>query len=364
MTTSRSSGDVASRVEATIRPDVRALSAYPVAKAKGLIKLDAMESPYGLPIALKEELGRTLAEVPLNRYPDGPADAVKQALRESLALPADVDLLVGNGSDEILQIITTAIARPNACIVAPDPSFVMYRIDARLMNVRFIGVPLRADFSLDEDAMLAAIAAERPLLVWLAYPNNPTGNRFASSTVERIVRAAPGLVAIDEAYYAYADDSFLPRVLDYDNLVVVRTVSKIGMAGLRLGYVAGRSEWIAELDKVRPPYNVNALTQAALPVVLRANHVIARQSAEIRRERSRVAATLASMHGVEVFPTETNFVMIRVSDADRSFADLLDAGVLVKNLNGWHPLLRGCLRITIGTPAENDALIAALARQS
>ena len=351
---------VAARVAATVRAEVRALTAYRVAKADGLIKLDAMESPYAPTPALRERVARAVAAVPINRYPDGPAQAVKDALRTALGLPADVALMVGNGSDEILQIVTTAVARPGAVIVAPDPSFVMYRLDATLASVRYVGVPLRADFSLDADAMLAAIAAERPALVWIAYPNNPTGNRFDRRVVERIVHATPGLVAIDEAYYAYADDSFLPRVLDFDNLIVVRTVSKIGMAGVRLGYVAGHPAWIAELDKVRPPYNVNALTQAATCALLEAGDEIAGHAAAVRRERHRLAAALSAFPGVRVAPTETNFVLARVPDAGRWFDALLGARILVKNLHGWHPLLAHCLRITVGTPAENDALIAAL----
>jgi histidinol-phosphate aminotransferase len=356
-------GGVEARIAATIRPEIRALRAYAVAKAAGMIKLDAMENPYPPPPALRERLARALADVPVNRYPDGPGDAVKRALREELALPDGVALMLGNGSDEILQIVTSAVARPGAVVLAPEPSFVMYRLDALYANVRYVGVPLRADFALDEPAMLAAIAAERPALVWLAYPNNPTGNRFARAAVERIVRAAPGLVCVDEAYYAYADDSFLPRVLEFDNLLVVRTVSKIGMAGLRLGYVAGHAGWIAELDKARPPYNVNALTQAAVPVLLAAGDELAAQAAAIRAERARLEAALRAMPGFAVFPTETNFVLVRVADADACFAALREAGILVKNLNGWHPLLAQCLRITVGTPSENDALLSALARQ-
>ena len=364
MRSSRSvdAADVAARVASTIRADVRSLRAYPVSKAEGLIKLDAMENAFALPAALRERLARVLADVPVNRYPDGAGDAVKAALASSLRLPDGAALILGNGSDELIQLLTTAIAAPGACVLAPEPSFVMYRLNAQYANVRYVGVPLRPDFSLDADAMLAAIAHERPKLVWLAYPNNPTGNRFAPSTIERILAAAPGLVVVDEAYYAFADDSFLPRVLEFENLVVVRTVSKIGLAGLRLGYAAAYAAWIAEIDKVRPPYNVNALTQAAMPVLLAAADELAQQASTIRAERARLAQTLGSRRDVAVFPTETNFLLVRVPDADAWYASLLAAGLLVKNLHGYHPLTSQCLRITVGTPAENDALIAAIAR--
>jgi histidinol-phosphate aminotransferase len=354
--------DVAARVAETIRPEIRALSAYAVAKAEGMIKLDAMENPHRLPPEVRARLASAVANVPVNRYPDGAADAVKTALRESLGLPDDVGLMLGNGSDELLQLITTAISKPGATVIAPDPSFVMYRLNALYAHARFVGVSLREDFALDADAMLSAIARERPALVWLAYPNNPTGNRFDPHAVEQIVRAAPGLAVVDEAYYAYATDTFLPRVLEFPNLIVVRTVSKIGMAGLRLGYAAAHPAWIAELEKVRPPYNINALTQAVVPVLLAEADLLASQAAAIRAERERLAAALGRLPGVTPFPSETNFVVARVPIAARWFAALRDAGILVKNLDGWHPLLANCLRITVGTSAENDALLSVMGR--
>jgi len=353
--------DAAARAARTIRADVRARTAYAVAKADGLIKLDAMENPYPLPAALRERVAAAAAAAPLNRYPDGSGEAVKAALRSTLGLAPDVALMLGNGSDELIQIITTAVAHPGTAIVAPDPTFVMYRVNAELAQARYVPVPLRADFSLDADAMLRAIEREAPALVWLAYPNNPTGNRFGRDQVERILAAAPGLVVVDEAYYAFATDSFLPRVLAHPNLVVVRTVSKIGMAGLRLGYAAGHPAWIGELEKVRPPYNVGTLVQAVAPVLLAASPVLAEQATRIMAERTRVADALRGVAGYEVFPTEANFVLLRVKDAGATFAALRAAGILVKNLHGWHPLLAQCLRITIGTPAQNDAVLQVLA---
>jgi histidinol-phosphate aminotransferase len=349
------------RIAATVRGDIRALSRYTVPDAAGFIKLDAMENPYPLPADLATALGAAVSRVPINRYPDANGNAVKAALREALALPRGVALLLGNGSDELIQILTSAVAGPARGVVAPEPSFVMYRRTALIAQAPFTGVALRNDFSLDVDAMLAAIERERPALVFVAYPNNPTGNLFDASGVERIIRAAPGLVAIDEAYYAYADATFLPRALEFPNVVIVRTLSKIGMAGLRLGYAAGHPEWIAELEKLRPPYNVGSLAQASLPVLLAHRDVFAQQAATIRAERARLASALAA-HGAQVFPTQANFVLARVPDASASYAALREAKILVKNLDGAHPLLANCLRITVGTPAENGALIDALKR--
>ena len=350
-------GDVAARVAATIRAEIRALSAYAVAKAEGMIKLDAMENPHRLPPEVRARLAAAVANQPVNRYPDGGADAVKSALRASLRLSDGVGLLLGNGSDEVLQLITTAVAKPGAVVLAPDPSFVMYRLYALYANARYVSVSLRDDFALDTDAMLAAIERERPAVVWLAYPNNPTGNRFDRGAVEQVIRATPGLAVVDEAYYAFATDSFLPRVLDFPNLIVVRTVSKIGMAGLRLGYAAAHSAWIAELEKVRPPYNINSLTQAVAPVLLAETELLASQAAAIRAERERLAQALARLPGTNVYASETNFVVARVPDAPKWFEALRAGGILVKNLHGWHPLLANCLRITVGTPVENDALL-------
>lgn len=353
--------EVAARVAATVRPEVRALTAYHVARADGVIKLDANESPYALPESLRAELAAATAGVALNRYPDGPGDGVKALLRKAHSLPDEAGIVLGNGSDELLQIITTTVATAGATIVVPEPSFVMYRLYATYAGARFVTVPLHADFTLDDDAMVAAIERERPALVWLASPNNPTGREFAPAAVERIVRAAPGLAVIDEAYAAFAPHSFLSRVLEFPNLVVLRTLSKIGMAGLRLGYAVAHRAWTDELDKVRSPYNVNSLTQAAAAVLLAHGDVFASHAALQRAERDRVAAELARRSGVTVFPSAANFFVARFPDGGATFAALKTAGILVKNVGAWHPLLRNCLRITLGTPAENDALLAALA---
>ncbi len=351
---------VADAVAAVVRPEIAALTAYAVAKAPGMIKLDAMESPFALPEPLRTKLAAALAAVPVNRYPDGGADAVKAALRDAFAIPGELGVLVGNGSDELIQIITCALARPGAVMLAPEPSFVMYARNALYSGMRFVGVALHEDFSLDIDAMLAAIARERPALVYIAYPNNPTGNLFSAAHVERIARATPGLVVVDEAYHAFADATFVPRVAEFANLLVLRTVSKIGMAGMRLGYAIADPAWIAELDKVRQPYNLNALTQAAALVLLRESPTIAGWAATLKSERARLETALQELPDVTVYPTRTNFVLARVPNAPRWFDALAGAGLLVKNLHGWHALLAHCLRITVGTPSENDALLAAL----
>jgi histidinol-phosphate aminotransferase len=347
-------------VAAVVRPEIRALTAYAVANADNLVKLDANESPFPLPGDVRAKIAAAIADVPINRYPDGGAGEVAAALRGLLGLPAGLDLILGNGSDELIQIIALALARPGAVVLAPEPTFVMYRMSALFAGMRFVGVPLAAGYALDGDAMQAAIERERPAVVFLASPNNPTGNLHAAADVERILRAAPGLVVVDEAYGAYASGSFLPRAREFANLLVLRTMSKIGMAALRLGYAVAAPEWIAELNKVRPPYNLNALTQAAARVLLAEGPLLAQHVATVRAERARLAAALSALPGVTAFPTQANFILLRVPDAGRWFAGLRAAGVLVKNAHGSHPALEQCLRITVGAPAENDALLAAL----
>jgi histidinol-phosphate aminotransferase len=351
---------VAARVRATVRDDVLVMHAYAVPRSDGLIKLDAMENPYPLPAEVRARIAAAVANVAVNRYPDAAAEATKQALRRAFALGDGVDVVLGNGSDELISMLTALVARDGATIIAPEPSFVMYGVSAKLANLRYVGVPLGPDFALDVDAMLAAIARERPVLVWLAFPNNPTGNLFDTAAIEAVLRAAPGLVVIDEAYYAFANRSFLLRAREFANVIVVRTVSKIGMAALRLGYAVGDPAWMRELEKLRPPYNVNSLTQAVAPLLLAEEALLAGQARAICAERERVAAEMAALPRVHVWPTHANFVLVRFADAEATFDDLRRAGILVKNMHGTHPSLANCLRITVGTASENDALLRAL----
>ena len=343
-----------------VRPEIRAIDAYHVTPATGMIKLDAMENPYRLPETLRAELGRELAGVAINRYPDASGAAVKAALRATLGIDQRFALILGNGSDELIQIVAVALARPGAVMLAVEPSFVMYKANAMLAQMRYVGVPLLPDFTLDTEAVLAAIAREAPALIFLAYPNNPTGNLFPLADIERIVRAAPGLVVIDEAYHPFARVSFAERLAEFPNAIVMRTLSKLGLAGIRLGYAFGDPAWIAEFDKARPPYNLNSLTQAVVLTVLKHADVLEEQAATLRAERDALAGRLARLPQVRVFPSAANFLLVRVPDANATFARLKDAGILIKNPHGWHPLLAQCLRLSIGTREENAALLDAL----
>ena len=344
-----------------VRPEIAAMAAYAVPPAAGLIKLDAMENPYTLPEALRAELASRLAAVPLNRYPAPAYEALKAALAERLEAPAGAALVLGNGSDELITLLSVLTARPGACVLAPWPSFVMYDLSARLAGSRFVGVALRDDFTLDTPAMLAAIARERPALVWIANPNNPTGNCFDDAAIEAIVRAAPGLVVIDEAYQPFAQISWMPRLADFANLLVLRTVSKLGLAGLRLGYLAGSAAWIDQIEKVRPPYNINVLTEAAALFALDHLTVLQAQAAQLRADRRQLVAELGRLPGVQAFASQANFVLARLPDGPTAARGLRERGVLIKDVGKMHPVLHNCLRFTVGTPKENAALMAALA---
>lgn len=349
-----------------IRPEIQALGAYHVPDVGEVVKLDAMENPYTWPDEdIRAEWGACLAEVGVNRYPDPRAAAVVARLREHTALPPDQALLLGNGSDELIQLVTLALARPGAKVLAPEPTFVMYRMIATFCGLEFVGVPLAADFGLDMDAMEAAIDEHDPALIWLAWPNNPTGNAWPRADVHRIGDVARGLVVVDEAYHPFAQDSFIGELGRRDNLIVLRTLSKLGLAGLRLGFLAGPSDWLGEIDKLRLPYNVNALTQAGAVFALDRFARLERQAAVIRRERDALAATLAALPGVTVYPSAANFILLRAPDgtARPLFEALLGEGILIKCLDGAHPALAECLRVTVGTPAENALFAEALKRR-
>jgi histidinol-phosphate aminotransferase len=348
------------KIEQWVRPEIRALAAYHVPPAEGYIKLDAMENPYRWPAAMVEEWLGLLRDVSLNRYPDPSAAALKARLKEAMAVPADMELLLGNGSDELIQMLAMTVAAPGRVVLAPEPSFVMYRMIATFVGMEYVGVPLAADFSLDLEAMLAAMERHQPALVFLAYPNNPTGNLFDAAAMEAIIAACPGLVVVDEAYHAFADSSFMARLGRYDNLVVMRTVSKMGLAGLRLGLLAGPAAWLTEFDKTRLPYNINVLTQVSADFALSHRTVLEEQTRQICRDREALWQALSAMAGVEVFPSRANFILFRVAEADKVFAALKAQGVLIKNLNPAGGALRGCLRVTVGTAAENAAFLQAL----
>jgi histidinol-phosphate aminotransferase len=351
------------RIAKFLRQDVQSMHAYAVQPSEGFIKLDAMENPHRLSPALQAELGARLGAVAINRYPGRRIDDLRAALARHARMPEGCALTLGNGSDELISLLAMACDVPGAAVLAPVPGFVMYEMSAKLQGLRFVGVPLTADFELDEAAMLAAIRQHKPAITYLAYPNNPTANLWNDDAIERIVGAVrehAGLVVIDEAYQPFASRSYLDRLMRHDHVLLMRTLSKFGLAGVRVGYLVGPAALVAEIDKLRPPYNVSVLNAEAALVALEHEDEFARQAHAIRSERARLIDALRAMPGAQSFPSEANMVLVRLPDAKAAFEGLKERGVLVKNVSGLHPLLSNCLRLTVGLPEENDRMIAAL----
>ncbi len=346
-----------------IRQDVQSMHAYAIQDSVGMVKLDAMENPHRLPADLQKALGERLGALALNRYPDGRVNELRTALAQYAGMPEGFDIMLGNGSDELISLLAMACDVPGASILAPLPGFVMYAMSAKLQGLAFHGVPLTADFELDEAAMLAAIAEHKPSIVYLAYPNNPTGNLWNDDTIEKIVLAQGaqgGLVVMDEAYQPFASKSYMDRITRHTHVLLMRTLSKFGLAGVRLGYMVGPKALVAEIDKVRPPYNISVLNYECALFALAHAEVFAAQAKDLREQRARLLQALAALPGVTPFPSEANMILVRVPDAVKTFDGLKAHKVLIKNVSKMHPLLANCLRMTVGTATENDQLLAAL----
>ena len=356
-----------SQILSHIRRDVQSMHAYPIQDSAGMVKLDAMENGYTLPPALQAQLGERLGKLAINRYPGTRVEDLKTALRSYAQVPADYGLMLGNGSDELISLLAMACAVPNAKILAPLPGFVMYAMSAQLQGMQFIGVPLTADFELDESAMLAAIDTHKPAITYLAYPNNPTANLWDEGVIKRIIAACAqygGMVVMDEAYQPFSSKSWITHIHAAPeanaNVLLMRTLSKFGLAGVRLGYMMGPAALINEVDKLRPPYNISVLNCECALFALENKDVFAQQANEIIAQRAMLLETIAKMPGAQPVKSDANMFLVRVADAARTFDGLKQRGILVKNVSNMHPLLANTLRVSVGTPAENQLLLKAL----
>ena len=357
---------------ARIRPDVRAMHAYGVQPSTGMLKMDAMENPFRLPAHLQAALGQRLGALALNRYPGDRVLDLKAALAKYADMPEGYGIVLGNGSDELITLLALACAQPGtgqrATMLAPMPGFVMYPLSAQLQGLDFVGVPLTPDFELDEPAMLAAIARHQPAITYIAYPNNPTATLWDEGAVQRIIDAAGaqgGIVVMDEAYQPFASRTFIDRMRAEParnaHVLLMRTLSKFGLAGVRLGYLIGPAALVAEIDKVRPPYNVSVLNCEAALFALEHADVFAAQAAELRAQRTVLIDALRAMPGIEnVWDSEANMVLVRVADAARTYAGMQARKVLIKNVSTMHSTLANCLRLTVGSADDNARMLAAL----
>ncbi len=362
-----------------IRQDVQSMQAYAVQSSKGFIKLDAMENPFTLPAALQTKLGERLGQVAINRYPGTRIDDLKTALRSYAQVPENYGLMLGNGSDELISLLAMACdATPrvassdsNAKILAPLPGFVMYALSAQLQGLQFIGVDLTANFELDEVAMLAAVNKEKPAITYLAYPNNPTANLWDAGTIRKIIAACAaygGMVVMDEAYQPFSSKSWMDEIKVAPeanaNVILMRTLSKFGLAGVRLGYMCGPQALINEIDKLRPPYNISVLNAECALFALENSEAFAAQALMITAQRAMLLEALGKIPGLKAYPSDANMITLRTPNADHAFAHLKAQGILIKNISKMHPLLKNCLRLTVGTPDENAKMLAALATVS
>jgi histidinol-phosphate aminotransferase len=362
-------------IERRIRPDVQAMHAYAVQDAVGMVKLDAMENPYRLAPALQQALGERLGRVALNRYPDSRVDVLRRTLATHADIPAGFDIVLGNGSDELISLLALACSAPmggsKPVVVAPTPGFVMYALSAQLQGLEFVGVPLLPDFELDAEAMVEAIITHEPALVYLAYPNNPTANLWSADAMARVIAVAAQtgtLVVVDEAYQPFSSQSYLDVIRDdpqrHGHVLLMRTMSKFGLAGVRIGYLLGHAALVSHIDKVRPPYNVSVLNCECALFALEHAEVYAAQAAGVRAQRQRLQEAFASLPGLSTWRSDANMILVRLHGepdrAQRVFDALKARGILVKNVSRMHPLLANCLRITVGTEDENQQLLAAL----
>jgi histidinol-phosphate aminotransferase len=339
------------------------MHAYAIQDSAGMVKLDAMENPHRLNADLQKALGERLGALALNRYPGERLNELRHALAAYAGMPEGFDIMLGNGSDELISLLAMACDVLGASVLSPLPGFVMYAMSAQLQGLAFHGVPLTADFELDEAAMLAAISEHQPSIVYLAYPNNPTGNLWNDATIDKIVLAQGaqgGLVVMDEAYQPFASRSYIDRITRHSHVLLMRTLSKFGLAGVRLGYMMGPKALVAEIDKVRPPYNISVLNAECALFALEHAEVFAAQATDLREQRARLLKELAALAGVKPFPSEANMILVRVPDAAKTFEGLKAQGVLIKNVSKMHPLLANCLRLTVGTAQENTQLLAAM----
>ena len=338
-----------------IRADIKSLAAYHVQDSRGMVKLDAMENPFPLPEKLRTEWTKRLGELDVNRYPDADMLALRTKIAALDGLKPE-QVLIGNGSDEIIQMLLMA-ADNGPCLV-PEPTFVMYSLISRWLKRPVSSIPLDKDFNLTADKWLEIAAREKAAIAFFACPNNPTGNMWPIEEIRRIANHFKGLIVIDEAYLPFADQTHTSLIAP--NVVVLRTFSKLGWAGLRFGYLLGDAKTIAELNKVRLPYNINSLTQTAVDFLLDHMRDFTKQATMIRKERERMAQKLAGMEGIEVFPSQANFLLIRLNQAPEIFEALKAKNILIKNMDSSHALLKNCLRVTIGSKEENNSFLAAI----
>jgi histidinol-phosphate aminotransferase len=342
-----------------LRRGLETLASYSIEEGDWAVKLDANECAHNLPASVRQRLAERLAALPFNRYPEITQYGLRRQIAVSLGLQPE-NVSIGNGSSQLLQALCYIYGGPGRRLIYPQPSFSMYGIYCRLADSQPVPLDLEADFSLPPDKVLAAARREQASLIILCNPNNPTGTVMPRAAVEAVVAAADCPVVVDEAYIEFSDQSVLGLLDRYPNLIVARTFSKAyGLASARMGYALAGREITAALGKVLLPFNINMLSLTAAATVYEARTEFADSIAQTVAERERLAKALRELPDFEVFPSETNFLLIRTAAAGQLAAALAAAGICIRDFSKAHGL-ENCLRITVGTAAENAALLAAI----
>ncbi len=337
-----------------IKRHIREMKGYRPVNIPSRIKLDANESSYPPPV----EIIKAVNEIRLlNRYPDPEAKELRNRLSEIWSVRPD-SIIPGNGSDELIYYIITSVGGP---VLVPYPTFSMYTIISRILGEKTVEINLDNDFDLPMKDIERAIKRYKPRLIFLSSPNNPTGNTFSYDRILWLIRNSGAIVVVDEAYQPYSKDreGFIPYLRRYRNLFILRTMSKIGFAGIRLGFLIGNPSLVKEINKVRLPYNVNLITQGLGLEILRHMDYIERIVIETVRERERLFRELSEIDGVKPYPSEANFILFRTEKGRMVFRRLIDEGILIKDLSDVIP---HCLRVTVGLPEENVLFINAMRR--
>jgi len=346
--------DITSRVSS----EILELSAYSVPDYKCSINLDGNESPYDLPADIKEKIQQRINTVFFNRYPDSQALGLRKQIADILGLPVE-GIVLGNGSDELIEMIIRAFAGGSGKVLMPHPTFSMYKLSTATLGFEAVEVELDDNFDIDIDLFKKQIKKDDPDVIFLANPNNPTGNCFSKNKILEILEFSKGAVVIDEAYCDFSGVSFLEYLKDYPNLIIIRTMSKVGFASLRLGILYASKNIVDIINKIRLPYNINSLSQAIAQTVLENYEFVKANIQSVKEEKNRVFERMKVIPGIEVFPTDANFILFKIDNADRIYAGLIEKDILIRNFNS-PGRLENCMRVTIGTPGENDAFLKAL----
>jgi len=342
---------------------VKNLKAYQVEDVKEGIKLHANENPYPTSPEFTKIILNCLKNLDLNRYPDPDCKILKKTISNIIKTPTN-QLIIGNGSDELIQNIMQIFCNEGDTIAFPDPTFAMYYIIAKGMGLKVEAYPLNKEWDFNAKQLLNHLLSTKARLVFISYPNNPTGNCFSRKEIQELIENYQGIVVLDEAYYDFSGLTFLDQMQNHNNLVILRSLSKIGLAGLRVGYGIFPSELADEINKVRMPYNSNSISQFAAAELLKNFSLVQNQIDSIKNERNRLLTELSKMKSITTFPSDSNFILFKAANnGEKLFYDLMENGVLIRNL-GSHPMLNNCLRVTIGTKLENDQFLERLTQAS